>query len=104
MLGEPCARAVSQNKQIRGIGGFIVNHTPLWAVSMDLNDPEPLWPAMLLQHQHAVGTGLLTGVQPTTEALQHYRPSSYSVNRELASNFWSVWQMDYVAQLSVRCK
>ena len=80
------------------------NHTPLWAVSTDPNGPEPLYPAMLLQQQHAEGNGPITCEQLTTEALQHYGLTRYLVNRELASNFWSAWQRDYVAQLSVRCK
>ena len=77
----------------------IINHTPLLAVSTDSNDPERLCLAMLLQQQHDEGNGPIKGEHLTTEALQHYGPARYSVNREFASSFWSAWQRDYVAQL-----
>ena len=87
-----------------GEASFIIHQTPLWAVSTDLNDPEPSCMAMSLQQQHAEGSGPTAGEHLTTEALQHYGPARYSVNRELASSFWFAWQRDYVAQLLVRCK
>ena len=75
-----------------GEASFIVNQTPLWAVSTDPNNPEPLCLAMLLQQQHTEGSGPIAGEHLTTEALQHYGPARYSVIRELASSFWSAWQ------------
>ena len=80
----------------------IVNHTPLWTVSNDPNDPAPLTPAMLLNiHNHPCP---YTIDDYTERDLLSYGQRQYRRVKYLASQFWKRWREEYLHTLTLRHK
>ena len=82
----------------------LVNRTPLWEVSDDPNDPQPLCLAMLLQHQDPKGTSDLNQSDLTSQVMYKYGPARFTRTQELATEFCEIWRRDYLLELSGRKK
>ena len=76
----------------------IVNATPLWEISADANEPQPLSPAMLLTMKHTL---------PEEQSYDRDE-ASYGKRRwrrvHLADEFWTRWRREYLQELQSRQK
>ena len=80
----------------------IVNSTPLWEVSDDPNDPQPLTPAMLLtlrDSPHPAPPEEFSEDDMLTYGKSRWRRVQY-----LADQFWVRWRRDYLQLLQERSK
>jgi hypothetical protein len=80
----------------------IVNNTPLWAVSSDPNDPQPLTPNMLLTLKEADNERPL--VETSAADLLAYGKRRWRRVQHLANVFWERWKTSYLTQLQARTK
>lgn len=79
----------------------VVNGTPLWAVSDDPNDPQPLTPAMLLNLKcHSDGG---TNDYDAQDILS-YGSRRWRRVQHLANQFWTHWRKFYLQELQERQK
>lgn len=80
----------------------IVNNTPLWGVSSDPNDPEPLTPARLLTLKDAP-VSLSSDVFDQRD-LMSYGKRRWKRVQYLANCFWEQWRKHYIFSLQERSK
>ena len=80
----------------------IVNHTPLYGVSTDPNDPAPITPSMLLTLRDDPSPRPPEEFS-SSDALA-FGPRRWRRAQFLADDFWTKWRRDYVQELQSRHK
>ena len=80
----------------------IVNSTPLWEVSDDPNDPQPLTPAMLLTLRDSPHPP--PPEEFSEDDLLAYGKARWRRVQYLAGQFWVRWRRDYLQLLQERSK
>jgi len=79
----------------------ILNHTPLWEISSDPNDPLPLTPAMLLNLRDSVPCEEQSFEE---KDLLAYGSKRWRRVQFLSQQFWQRWRSDYLQTLQRRTK
>ena len=79
----------------------IVNATPLWEVSSDPNDPQPLSPSMILtmKSNHCVRERYDFPSDLGSYGMRRWRRVQH-----IADQFWKLWRANYLQELQVRRK
>lgn len=77
----------------------ILNSRPMYPLSSDPNDLEPLTPAHFL-----VGRPLIAVPEPEVQDIQISRLSRYQLIQQLHQHFWSRWRNEYLLELQQRTK
>lgn len=76
-----------------------VNSRPLYPLSNDPNDPNPLTPAHFL-----IGTSLTSLPEPSWLNTKENQLSRFQHLQQMYQHFWSRWTKEYVSNLQIRCK
>ena len=79
----------------------IVNSTPLWEVSADPNDPQPLSPMMLLTMKNS---DFINNSNYTESDIAAYGKRKWRRVQYVADQFWSRWKTFYLQELQTRQK
>ena len=79
----------------------IVNSTPLWKVSADPNDPQPLSPMMLLTMKNS---DFINNSNYTESDIAAYGKRRWRRVQYVADQFWSRWKTFYLQELQTRQK
>ena len=80
----------------------IVNNTPMWEISADLESPFPLFPSMLLNLKEVANPPQIENF--SKEDLLSYGRARWRRVQYLADQFWCRWKTNYVTSLQARHK
>ena len=72
----------------------IVNSTPLWEISHNINEPQPLSPAMLLNQREDRNNTNMDNI--TKDDIQAYGHRRWRRIEALSDQFWKEWQNHYL--------
>lgn len=76
-----------------------LNSRPLYPLSHDPNDPEPLTPAHFL-----IGEAITTIPDPNLKDIPETRLNRFQSLQQMTQHFWTRWSKEYISELQVRQK